>query len=114
MTYFPPDELIACIRHELHAEDETGLCDKLFPPLDRRAKFGGVPLGFRTHYDEHDDQQQFYIDLVDEDEQLGTSSIIEQRLRARTQDSDTENQRPIVPIFTSTLTNRRLGDRDNK
>ncbi|CAJ0577932.1 unnamed protein product, partial [Mesorhabditis spiculigera] len=97
MTCFPPDELVAYIRHELHGEDETGLCDRLFPKPIRRAKYGGLRAGFRMDTEEEDDDPDDYLEEVPAQEPAGTSEMIANRLKARTGDLEKAGQVDVLP-----------------
>ncbi|XGW09846.1 hypothetical protein V3C99_011814 [Haemonchus contortus] len=91
MAFADEQELIDQIRHELRMEDDTGTCARIVAPERRRAKYGGLPLNFRTasSSDEEDlDRSDYYdYEIPSEEEPARTKEIIEGRLRSRTGES---------------------------
>ncbi|ETN70144.1 hypothetical protein NECAME_14955 [Necator americanus] len=92
MAFSDEQELIDQIRHDLRMEDDSGMCTRVVLPERRRAKYGGLPLNFRsaTSSDDEDEPSNsgycdFEIPLVEES--ALTSEIIDGRLRSRTIES---------------------------
>ncbi|RCN51950.1 Cwf21 protein [Ancylostoma caninum] len=89
MAFSDDQELIDQIRHDLRMEDYSGVCARCVVPERRRAKFGGLPLNFRSATssdDEDDPAHKFYCgyEIPPLDEAVFTKEIIEGRLRSRT------------------------------
>ncbi|KIH64918.1 hypothetical protein ANCDUO_04766 [Ancylostoma duodenale] len=89
MAFSDNQELIDQIRHDLRMEDYSGVCARCVVPERRRAKFGGLPLNFRSATssdDEDDPERKFYCgyEIPPLDEVVCTKEIIEARLRSRT------------------------------
>ncbi|VDM39025.1 unnamed protein product [Toxocara canis] len=95
MAFLSAADLIDAVRHEFGVDDESGLCAKILSRPRRRAKPGGLPLGFRQEdsYESDDDQyspeyQATYPTLLAYFDELSTRGIIDSRLRSKTIESE--------------------------
>ncbi|EPB68236.1 hypothetical protein ANCCEY_12676, partial [Ancylostoma ceylanicum] len=101
MAFSDDQELIDQIRHDLRMEDYSGVCARCVVPERRRAKFGGLPLNFRSATssdDEDDPEHKGYCgyEIPALDETVFTKEIIESRLRSRTVErTDTLGQQNV-------------------
>ncbi|CAJ0607030.1 unnamed protein product [Cylicocyclus nassatus] len=89
MAFSDEQELIDQIRHDLRMEDDSGVCIKVVIPERRRARYGGLPLNFRSATSSDDEEEPcnsgyFGYEIPEKGDPVHTKEIIENRLRSRT------------------------------